>query len=101
MTCTEQEIANSWARNPYRNTWPEEWRHEIEIYRRWLRDRKVPGSNPALTTGISLSKKFIPQLLLSTQGNKPMFQIAPDGRTERRTDGRTTPKQYPSAYGGG
>ncbi|KAH3777336.1 hypothetical protein DPMN_178776 [Dreissena polymorpha] len=34
---------------------------------RWLRDREVPGSNPALTAGISLSKKFIPQLLLSTQ----------------------------------
>ncbi|KAH3791509.1 hypothetical protein DPMN_144996 [Dreissena polymorpha] len=29
--------------------------------------REVPGSNPALTTGISLSKKFIPHLLLSTQ----------------------------------
>ncbi|KAH3830970.1 hypothetical protein DPMN_104229 [Dreissena polymorpha] len=47
----------------------------------WLRDREVPGSNPALTAGISLSMKFIPQLLLSTQvykwvpsceGNKPM-----------------------------
>ncbi|KAH3874388.1 hypothetical protein DPMN_037630 [Dreissena polymorpha] len=34
---------------------------------RWLRDRDVPGSNPALTTEISLSKKFIPHLLLSTQ----------------------------------
>ena len=34
---------------------------------RWRRDREVPGSNPALTTGISLSKKFIPHLLLSTQ----------------------------------
>ncbi|KAH3781234.1 hypothetical protein DPMN_159060 [Dreissena polymorpha] len=33
----------------------------------WLRDREVPGSNPALTTGIFLSKKFIPHLLLSTQ----------------------------------
>ncbi|KAH3812049.1 hypothetical protein DPMN_140470 [Dreissena polymorpha] len=25
----------------------------------------------------------------------------PDGRTDSRTDGRTTPKQYPSASGGG
>ncbi|KAH3702834.1 hypothetical protein DPMN_077860 [Dreissena polymorpha] len=46
---------------------------------RWLRDQEVPGSNPALTTVISLSKKLIPHLLLSTQvykwvpeGNKPM-----------------------------
>ncbi|KAH3792562.1 hypothetical protein DPMN_146058 [Dreissena polymorpha] len=44
----------------------------IMIKRRWLRDREVPGSNPALTTEISLSKKFVPHLLLSTQGNKPM-----------------------------
>ncbi|KAH3826618.1 hypothetical protein DPMN_128527 [Dreissena polymorpha] len=28
---------------------------------------RVPGSNPTLTTGISLSKKCIPHLLLSTQ----------------------------------
>ncbi|KAH3720874.1 hypothetical protein DPMN_063784 [Dreissena polymorpha] len=34
---------------------------------RWRRDREIPGSNPAPTTGISLSKKFIPHLLLSTQ----------------------------------
>ncbi|KAH3735029.1 hypothetical protein DPMN_041489 [Dreissena polymorpha] len=34
---------------------------------RWLRDREDSGSNPALITGISLSKKFIPHLLLSTQ----------------------------------
>ncbi|KAH3692572.1 hypothetical protein DPMN_193120 [Dreissena polymorpha] len=34
---------------------------------RWRRDREVPGSNPAPTTGISLSKKFIPHLLLSTK----------------------------------
>ncbi|KAH3715856.1 hypothetical protein DPMN_058570 [Dreissena polymorpha] len=34
---------------------------------RCLRDREVPRSNPALTTGISLSKKFIPHLLLSIQ----------------------------------
>ncbi|KAH3844421.1 hypothetical protein DPMN_086679 [Dreissena polymorpha] len=26
----------------------------------WLRDREVSGLKPALTTGISLSKKFIP-----------------------------------------
>ncbi|KAH3717818.1 hypothetical protein DPMN_060614 [Dreissena polymorpha] len=37
------------------------------MVRRWLRDREVPGLNAALTAGISLSKKFIPQLLLSTQ----------------------------------
>ncbi|KAH3715311.1 hypothetical protein DPMN_058017 [Dreissena polymorpha] len=34
---------------------------------RWLSDREVPGSNPALTAGISLSKKFIQEMLLSTQ----------------------------------
>ncbi|KAH3782278.1 hypothetical protein DPMN_160253 [Dreissena polymorpha] len=34
---------------------------------RWRWDREVPDSNPALTNGISLSKKFIPHLLLSTQ----------------------------------
>ncbi|KAH3850952.1 hypothetical protein DPMN_093428 [Dreissena polymorpha] len=34
---------------------------------RWLRDQEVPGSNPDLTAGISLSKKFIPHLLLFTQ----------------------------------
>ncbi|KAH3871279.1 hypothetical protein DPMN_034475 [Dreissena polymorpha] len=47
---------------------------------RWLRDREVEGSNPALTIGISLSKKLIPHPLLSTQvykwvpdeGNKPL-----------------------------
>ena len=37
------------------------------MVRRWLRDREVPGSNSVLTTGISLSKKCIPHLLLSTQ----------------------------------
>ncbi|KAH3867165.1 hypothetical protein DPMN_030290 [Dreissena polymorpha] len=34
---------------------------------RRLKDREVPGSNPALTAGIFLSKKFIPHVLLSTQ----------------------------------
>ncbi|KAH3714663.1 hypothetical protein DPMN_057352 [Dreissena polymorpha] len=34
---------------------------------RWLRDREVPGSNPALITAISLIKKCIPHLPLSTQ----------------------------------
>ncbi|KAH3854271.1 hypothetical protein DPMN_096809 [Dreissena polymorpha] len=34
---------------------------------RWRRDPEVPGSNPALTTGIFLSKKCILHLLLSTQ----------------------------------
>ncbi|KAH3866581.1 hypothetical protein DPMN_029715 [Dreissena polymorpha] len=44
----------------------------------WLRDREVPGLNPALTTGISLSKKFIPHLLLSTQVYKwvPVREIS-------------------------
>ncbi|KAH3822231.1 hypothetical protein DPMN_124005 [Dreissena polymorpha] len=44
---------------------------------RWRRDREVPGSNPAPTTGISLSKKFIP-LLLSTQVYKwvPVREIS-------------------------
>ncbi|KAH3846308.1 hypothetical protein DPMN_088608 [Dreissena polymorpha] len=45
---------------------------------RWRRDREVPGSNPAPTTGISLSKKFIPHLLLSTQVYKwvPVREIS-------------------------
>ncbi|KAH3884967.1 hypothetical protein DPMN_008953 [Dreissena polymorpha] len=45
---------------------------------RWLKDREVPGSNPALTTGIFLSKKFIPHLLLSTQVYKwvPVREIS-------------------------
>ncbi|KAH3776495.1 hypothetical protein DPMN_177921 [Dreissena polymorpha] len=45
---------------------------------RWLRDREVPGLNPALIAGISLSKKFIPQLLLSTQVYKwvPVREIS-------------------------
>ncbi|KAH3738966.1 hypothetical protein DPMN_045610 [Dreissena polymorpha] len=44
----------------------------------WLRDREVSGSNSALTTGISLSKKFIPHLLLSTQVYKwiPVREIS-------------------------
>ncbi|KAH3814697.1 hypothetical protein DPMN_143203 [Dreissena polymorpha] len=32
---------------------------------RWRSEREDPGSNPALTTGIFLSKKFIPHLLFS------------------------------------
>ncbi|KAH3829658.1 hypothetical protein DPMN_102886 [Dreissena polymorpha] len=40
------------------------------IWEQWSND--VPGSDPALTTGISLSKIFIPHLLLSTKGNKPI-----------------------------
>ncbi|KAH3755874.1 hypothetical protein DPMN_190573 [Dreissena polymorpha] len=45
---------------------------------RWHRDREVPGSNPTQTTGISLSKKFIPHLLLSTQVYKwvPVREIS-------------------------
>ncbi|KAH3857704.1 hypothetical protein DPMN_100316 [Dreissena polymorpha] len=45
---------------------------------RWRRDREVPGSNPAPTTGISLRKKFIPHLLLSTQVYKwvPVREIS-------------------------
>ncbi|KAH3890500.1 hypothetical protein DPMN_014584 [Dreissena polymorpha] len=39
---------------------------------RWLKDREVPGSNPAV------SKKFIPHLLLSTQVYKwvPVREIS-------------------------
>ncbi|KAH3720889.1 hypothetical protein DPMN_063800 [Dreissena polymorpha] len=45
---------------------------------RWLRDREVPVSNPTLTTGNSLSKKFIQRLLLSTQVYKwvPVREIS-------------------------
>ncbi|KAH3815718.1 hypothetical protein DPMN_144249 [Dreissena polymorpha] len=45
---------------------------------RWLGDREVPGSNPALTAEISLSKKFIPHLFLSTQVYKwvPVREIS-------------------------
>ncbi|KAH3848449.1 hypothetical protein DPMN_090813 [Dreissena polymorpha] len=45
---------------------------------RWRRDREVPGSNPALTAVISLSKKFVPHLLLSTQVYKwvPVREIS-------------------------
>jgi len=32
---------------------------------RWRSEREDPGSNPALPTGIFLSKKFIPHLLFS------------------------------------
>ncbi|KAH3755858.1 hypothetical protein DPMN_190557 [Dreissena polymorpha] len=45
---------------------------------RWRRDGEVLGSNPTQTTGISLSKKFIPHLLLSTQVYKwvPVREIS-------------------------
>ncbi|KAH3895009.1 hypothetical protein DPMN_019169 [Dreissena polymorpha] len=45
---------------------------------RWRMDGEVPGSNPALTAVISLSKKFVPHLLLSTQVYKwvPVSEIA-------------------------
>ncbi|KAH3794683.1 hypothetical protein DPMN_148221 [Dreissena polymorpha] len=44
----------------------------------WLRDREFTGSNTALTAGISLSKNFIPQLLVSTQVKKwvPVREIS-------------------------
>ncbi|KAH3866435.1 hypothetical protein DPMN_029499 [Dreissena polymorpha] len=45
---------------------------------RWRRDQEVPGWNPTLTTGISLSKKLIPHLLHSTQVYKwvPVREIS-------------------------
>ncbi|KAH3773625.1 hypothetical protein DPMN_174988 [Dreissena polymorpha] len=48
------------------------------IVGRFLRDREVPGSNPALTTGIFLSKKFITHLPLSIQVYKwvPVREIS-------------------------